>query len=49
MGFHFYLGHCKKQFAQGKNLRAPLFYRVLNELPTVLLVGIVILVVVKPF
>ena len=25
------------------------FYRVLNEVPTVLLIGIVILVVVKPF
>jgi putative membrane protein len=30
-------------------VRSPRFYRMVNELPALLMVGIVILVVVKPF
>jgi putative membrane protein len=36
-------------FAQDRNDRTSRFYRILNEVPTVILIGIVILVVVKPF
>jgi putative membrane protein len=36
-------------FARDANTRSERFYRVVNELPTVLLIAIVILVVVKPF
>jgi putative membrane protein len=38
-----------RDFAADRNTRPARFYRVWNEAPTVLLVGIVILVVVKPF
>ena len=38
-----------KDFAADRNVRPARFYRIWNEVPTVLLVGIVILVVVKPF
>ena len=38
-----------KDFAADRNVRPARFYRIWNEAPTVLLVGIVILVVVKPF
>jgi protoporphyrinogen IX oxidase len=38
-----------KIFAADKNVRSPRFYRILNEIPTLLLVVIVVLVVVKPF
>ena len=38
-----------KKFATGRNTRSERFYRLWNEVPTVLLVGIVILVIVKPF
>jgi protoporphyrinogen IX oxidase len=38
-----------KIFAADKNVRSPRFYRILNEIPTLLLVAIVVLVVVKPF
>jgi putative membrane protein len=38
-----------KEFAADKNTRPAKYYRILNEVPTVLMVGIVILVIVKPF
>ena len=48
-GCHGFLAASARRFAADKNTRSPKFYRILNEVPTVLLVGIVILVVVKPF
>ncbi len=47
--YHLVCGHFVKRFAQGKNKRQANFYRVFNELPTVLLITIVLLVVLKPF
>lgn len=47
-----YHGYCLKiirDFAQRHNPRSALWYRIFNELPTLLLIGIVILAVVKPF
>jgi putative membrane protein len=38
-----------KDFAADRNRHSQRFYRVANEVPTVLLIGIVILVVIKPF
>ncbi|WP_262031212.1 protoporphyrinogen oxidase HemJ [Microvirga sp. Mcv34] len=38
-----------KDFAADKNTKPAKYYRILNEVPTVLLIGIVILVIVKPF
>lgn len=38
-----------KEFAADRNTRPARYYRILNEVPTVLLIGIVILVIVKPF
>jgi len=38
-----------RRFAEDANGKSPTYFRVLNEVPTVLLIGIVILVVVKPF
>ncbi len=46
--YHLTCGHFLKQFAQDKNRRKALFYRVFNELPLLLLIGIVVLVVVRP-
>jgi putative membrane protein len=39
----------RKAFAKDENRRDAKFYRLMNEVPTVLLIGIVILAVVKPF
>jgi putative membrane protein len=38
-----------KDFAADRNHRTAKFYRLVNEIPTLLLIGIVILAVVKPF
>ncbi len=38
-----------REFAEDRNQRSARFYRIANEVPTVLMVGIVILVIVKPF
>ncbi len=38
-----------KDFAADRNTRSQKFYRIINEVPTVLLIIIVILVVIKPF
>jgi protoporphyrinogen IX oxidase len=48
-GMHGFLGRCVKNFAADRNTRSHGFYRLINEVPTVLMIGIVILVVVKPF
>jgi putative membrane protein len=39
----------QRGFAADDNHRPPRFFRMVNEIPTVLLIAIVILVVVKPF
>jgi len=46
---HVWLGRLVKVFANDANARSHVFYRWINELPLPLLIGIVILVVVKPF
>ena len=38
-----------KNFAADRDRRSPKYYRILNEIPTVLMVFIVIVAVVKPF
>jgi putative membrane protein len=38
-----------KDFAADRNRRPARFYRIMNEVPTLLMVAIVILVIVKPF
>jgi putative membrane protein len=46
---HGYFTRTVRVFAADANLKSAGFYRVLNEVPTVLLILIVVLVVVKPF
>ena len=48
-GFHGFLAATTKRFAADRNTRSSGFFRFVNEIPTVLLIGIVILVIVKPF
>jgi len=48
-GAHGFFVRFVKDFAADRNTRSQKFYRILNEIPTVLLIGIVIMVVVKPF
>jgi len=48
-GVHGFFSRCVKDFAADRNQRSQKFYRIINEVPTVLMIGAVILVVVKPF
>lgn len=48
-GIHGFLTRAVRDFAADRNVRSQRFYRVINEVPAVLMVGIVILVIVKPF
>ena len=48
-GVHGFFARCVKDFAADRNSRSQRFYRFINEVPTLLMIGIVILVVVKPF
>lgn len=46
---HFLMARWRLDFAAGRNRRGDVFYRIANEVPTVLMIGIVILVIVRPF
>ena len=46
--YHFYLGKCVRSFASNDNLRSSKFYRIINEVPTILLIFIIFLAVFKP-
>jgi protoporphyrinogen IX oxidase len=48
-GYHGWLKVTLRRFAAGQNTHSARFYRLVNEIPAVLLVAIVILVIVKPF
>jgi len=48
-GVHGYLSASVRRFAEDRNTRPARHWRMVNEIPTVLMILIVILVVVKPF
>lgn len=47
--FHLYCGKLRNDFRLDRNRHSHVFYRWINEIPTVLLIGIIALAVVKPF
>lgn len=47
--FHGFLARWRKDFARGENKHSEKFYRIANEIPTILLLAIVFLAVLKPF
>ena len=48
-GFHGMFSKWRRDFEKGTNTRTQRFYRIVNEVPAVLMMIIVVLVVVKPF
>ena len=46
--YHFYLGKCVRSFAIDQNTKSSKFFRIINEVPTILLILIVFIVVFKP-
>ena len=48
-GAHGMMAKWRNDFAMDRNRHSQRFYRIANEVPTVLMIGIVLLVIVKPF
>lgn len=48
-GFHGYLAKSERVFALDQNVKSSRHWRLVNEIPTILMIAIVILVIVKPF
>ncbi len=46
--YHFYLGKILAQFKKDQNIHSHKYYRIINEIPTILLILIVFVVVFKP-
>ena len=46
--YHFFLFQCLRKFEENNNSLSSKFYRIINEIPTVLLIGIILVVVFKP-
>lgn len=47
--YHIYLGKQRKNFISGQGIKSHKFYRYINEIPTILMIIIVVMVVVRPF
>jgi putative membrane protein len=47
--FHIWLGRRLTEFAEDRNTRPARLYRMVNELPTLILIVIVVMVIVRPF
>ena len=46
--YHFFLFYCLRKFTVNINSYSPRFYRIINEIPTVLLIAIIFIIVFKP-
>ena len=46
--YHLFLFQCFRKFAENRNTYSSKFYRIINEIPTILLISIVLVVVFKP-
>ena len=46
--YHFFLFYCLKSLGRDYSKYSPRFYRIINEVPTILLIGIIFTVVFKP-
>lgn len=49
LAMHMAMARWRREFAEDRNVRPQKFYRYANEAPTVLMIGIVIFAVVRPF
>ena len=46
--YHEYLGKCLRSLKEGENKKSAKFYRIINEIPTILLIFVVFIVIFKP-
>jgi putative membrane protein len=48
-GVHAFLARCRRAFDEDRNRHSEKFFRILNEAPTVLMIVIVIMIIVRPW
>ena len=48
-GYHMSLAVYRRRFAEGRNVKSGKFFRLYNEVPTVIMIVVVLLAVLKPF
>ena len=46
--YHFFLFNCLRKFNENNNSYSPKFYRIINEIPTVVLIAIIFIIIFKP-
>ena len=46
--YHFFLFKCLRSFSENNNTHSSRFFRIINEVPTILLIAIIFVVVFKP-
>ncbi|MFN3890026.1 MAG: protoporphyrinogen oxidase HemJ [Beijerinckiaceae bacterium] len=46
---HLHMGRLRQSFAEDSNEKSERYFRILNEIPTLLMIGIVVFVIVKPW
>ena len=46
--YHFFLFQCLRKFAVNTNSYSPRFYRIINEIPTVLIIVVIFIIIFKP-
>lgn len=49
LGVHLAMLRWRREFAEDRNTRPQRFYRIANEIPTLLMIAIVIMIIVRPF
>ena len=46
--YHLFLGYCLRKFALDENKKSAKFFRIINEIPTILLILIIFIIIYKP-
>ena len=46
--YHLFLGYCLRKFALNENKKSAKFFRIINEIPTILLILIIFVIIYKP-
>ena len=46
--YHFYLGNCLEKLKNDQNSKSSNFFRIINEIPTILLIIVIFVVIFKP-
>ncbi len=48
-GFHGFLAKIRKNFARNQNIKSEKFYRLINEIPTIIMIAVIMFAILRPF